>query len=89
MSQTVNSDDIDAFLTNAAWAICMTHHMMLQQTLGTAIFGRDMLFNIPYIADWNAIGWRQQTAVNHDAERMNKKHLDHNYASHWRKSPNT
>ena len=47
---------------------------------GAAIFGWNMLFDIPYIADWNAIGQRQQTAVNHDAERMNKKHLDHDYA---------
>ena len=45
MSQTVNLDDIDAFLTNAAWT-----------SPGTAIFGWDMLFDIPYIADWNAIG---------------------------------
>ena len=79
MSQTVNPDDIDAFLTNAAWAICTTHHMVLQSSPGTAIFGWDMLFNIPYIADWNAVGRRQQTTVNCDAERMNKKRLDHNY----------
>ena len=38
-----------------------------------------MLFDIPYIADWNAVGRRRQAAVNHDAERINKKHLDHNY----------
>ena len=79
MSQTGNSNDIDAFLTNAAWAIHATHHMVLQSSLGTAIFGQDMLFDIPYIADWNAIGWRRQTTVNYDTERMNKKHLDHNY----------
>ena len=58
MSQTVNSNNIDAFLTNAACAIYATHHMALQPLLGTAIFGRDMLFDIPYIADWNAIGQR-------------------------------
>ena len=58
MSQTVNPDDIDLFLTNAAWAICTTHHMALQLSPGAAIFGRDMLFDIPYIADWNAIGQR-------------------------------
>ena len=56
MSQMVDSNDIDAFLTNAAWAIRATHHTVLQSTPGTAIFGWDMLFNIPYIADWNAIG---------------------------------
>ena len=39
MSQTVDPDDIDAFLTNAAWAIHTTHHTVLQLTSGTAIFG--------------------------------------------------
>ena len=56
MSQTVNSNDIDAFLTNAAWAIHATHHTVLQLMPGTAIFGQDMLFDIPHIADWSAIG---------------------------------
>ena len=58
MSQTVNSNDIDAFLTNAAWAICATHHTVLQLSPGAAVFGRDMLFDIPYIADCNA-NWRR------------------------------
>ena len=39
MSETVDPDDIDAFLTNAAWAICTIHHTVLQLTPGTAIFG--------------------------------------------------
>ena len=55
MSQTVDPNDIDAFLTNAAWAICATHHTVLQSMPGAAIFGWDMLFDIPYIADWNAM----------------------------------
>ena len=51
MSQTVDSDDVDAFLTNAAWAIRATHHVVLQLMPGTAIFEWDMLFDIPYLAD--------------------------------------
>ena len=51
MSQTVDPDDIDAFLTNAAWAIRATHHTVLQLSPGAAIFGWDLLFDIPYIAD--------------------------------------
>ena len=79
MSQTVHSDDIDAFLTNAAWAIRTTHHTVLQLSPSAAIFGWDMLFDIPYIADWNTVGRRRQSTVNRDAERINKKCLDHNY----------
>jgi hypothetical protein len=29
---------------------------LLKASQGTAIFGRDMFFNITYIADWNKIG---------------------------------
>ena len=42
MSETVDSDRIDAFLTNAAWAICATQHMVLQSMPGAAIFGWDL-----------------------------------------------
>ena len=51
MSQTVDSDDIDAVLTNAAWAISATHHTVLQSMPGAAIFRQDVLFDNPYIAD--------------------------------------
>ena len=49
MANSVASSDIATFLTNVAWAICSTYHMVLKASPGTAIFGRDMLFNIPYM----------------------------------------
>ena len=58
MADTVTSDAVDEFLTNAAWALRSTYHTVLQSLPGAAIFGRDMLFDIPYVADWNAIGRR-------------------------------
>ena len=51
MADTVASSDIDAFLTDAAWAIHSTYHTVLKASPGAAIFGRDMLFNIPFLAD--------------------------------------
>ncbi len=56
MADIVSESDIADFLTNAAWAICSTYHMVLKASPGAAIFGRDMLFDIPFIADWNKIG---------------------------------
>ncbi len=56
MANSVAPSDIATFLTNVAWAICSTYHMVLKASPGAAIFGRDMLFKIPYIADWNKIG---------------------------------
>jgi hypothetical protein len=52
MEETVTPDDVDTFLDNAAWAICSTYHTVLKASSGAAIFGRDMLFNIPFIDDW-------------------------------------
>ena len=79
MSQTADSDDIDAFLTKAVWENCATHHTVLQSMPGAAIIGQDMLLDIPYMADQSAIGQCQQQAVNHHTERLNKKHLDLDY----------
>jgi hypothetical protein len=56
MVNTVVTSDIDAFLTDVAWAICSTYHTVLKVSPGAAIFGQDMLFNIPFLADWNKIG---------------------------------
>jgi hypothetical protein len=51
MAEPVNASDINIFLSDAAWAICSTHHTVLKASSGAAIFGRDMLFDIPFIAD--------------------------------------
>ena len=48
---TVTIEDVADFITSASWAICSTYQMVLNSMPGQAIFGRDMLFNIPYLAD--------------------------------------
>ena len=61
MATSVAPSDIAMFLTNAAWAIWSTYHKVLKASPDAAIFGRDTLFDIPYIADWNKIGdYRQR-----------------------------
>jgi hypothetical protein len=77
MAKTVTPDDVDVFLDNAAWAICSTYHIVLKASPGTGIFGSNMLFNIPFIANWNKIGdYRQcQTYLAH----KNSKQVDYDY----------
>ncbi len=59
MADSVAPSDIDAVLMDAAWAIRSTYHKVLQASPGAAIFGWDMMFDIPFIADWKKIGdWR-------------------------------
>ena len=52
MADTVRESDIADFLTNATWAVRSTYHTVLKASPGTAIFGRDMLFHVPFIANW-------------------------------------
>jgi hypothetical protein len=56
MADSVEPADIDTFIDNAAWAICSTYHTVLKASPGAAIFGQDMLANIPIVADWKQIG---------------------------------
>eukprot|EP00804_Cyclotella_cryptica_P029544 CCRYP_020579-RA/>CCRYP_020579-RA protein AED:0.50 eAED:0.50 QI:0/0/0/1/0/0/2/0/225 len=56
MADTVSNSGIADFLTYTAWAVHSTYHTALKTSPGAAIFGRDMLFDIPFIADWAKIG---------------------------------
>ncbi len=61
MADSVTPDDVNVFLDNVAWAIRSTYHRVLNASPGAAIFGRDMLFDIPFVADWHKIGERRQS----------------------------
>ena len=61
--ETCTPQMVDELLTNITWVVCSTYHTVLKSTPGAAIFGRDMLFDIPYRADWNQIGKRRQNLV--------------------------
>ncbi len=56
MAEMVKASDINVFLSDAAWAVCSTYHTVLKASPGAAIFGQDMLFDIPLIDDWQKIG---------------------------------
>jgi len=60
MADSVHPADIDSFIDNAIWAIRSTYHTVLKASPGAAIFGRDMLFDIPFVADWHKIGDNRQ-----------------------------
>jgi hypothetical protein len=79
MGDSVTLDDINVFLDNAAWAICSTYHMVLKASSGAAIFGPDMLFDIPFVADWHKIGEQRQSLTNHGNHCKNAKRIGYNY----------
>ncbi len=76
MAETVKASDIDAFIHDAAWAIRSTYHTVLKASPGATIFGRDMLFDIPFVADWYKIGERRQAITDRNNERENLKRID-------------
>ena len=62
-------------------AIRSTYHTVLKSTHGATIFGMDMLFNIPYVADWKKIGCRRQEQVECTNKYENSRCLPHDYAT--------
>ncbi len=79
MAKSVKAGDIDVFLSDAAWAICSTYHTVLKASPGAAIFRRDMLFDIPFIADWQKIGEHRQRLTDLNNARENKGRIDYDY----------
>jgi hypothetical protein len=79
MVETVKPSDIDVFLSDAAWAIRSTYHTVLKASPSAAIFGQDMLFDIPLIADWQKIGEHMQRLTDLNNTHENKGRIDYDY----------
>ena len=79
MANTVETSDIDVFLTDATWAMCSTYHTVLKASPGAAIFGQDMLFGIPFLSDWNKIGDDKQCQTDLNTEHENCSCHDWDY----------
>jgi hypothetical protein len=79
MAKSAKASDIDVFLLDAAWAICSAYHTILKASPGAAMFGRDMLFDIPFIADWKKIGEHRQRCFDLNTVHENKGRIDYDY----------
>ncbi len=79
MADSVTPGDVDVFLDNAAWAICSTYHTVFKASPGAVIFSCDMLFDIPFMADWHKIGELRQSLTDRGNQRKNAKHIDYDY----------
>ncbi len=79
MAELVKASDIAVFLSDAAWAVCSTYHTVLKASPGAAIFGREMLFDILFISDWQKIGEHRQRLTDLNNARENKGRIDYDY----------
>jgi hypothetical protein len=75
----VKASDIEVFVSGTAWAVRSTYHTILKASPGAAIFGQDMLFDIPFIADWQKIGEHRQRLTDLNNARENKGRIDYDY----------
>ena len=63
---------IGEILSNVGWDIRSTCHTMLGSSSDSAVFERDMLFDIPHLEDWDDIGKRRQEQVGKSRVLENK-----------------
>ncbi len=71
MAKSVEHADTDTFIDNAAWAIHSTYHTVLRASPSAAIFGRDMLFDVLFIADRKQIGKFRQNMTDRNNDNKN------------------
>ncbi len=79
MVNSVNPNVVDVFLDNATWAICSNYHPVLKASPDAAIFGCDILFDVPIMADWHKIGEQRQSLTNCGNQCQKVKCIDYNY----------
>jgi hypothetical protein len=65
-------DPFDYFLQSTAWDIRSTYHTTLQATPCQLVFGRDMIHNIAFRANWDQIQKRKQDITNKSNQKENK-----------------
>ena len=79
MQDTCTPAMIYELLANICLANCATYHTLLGHPPGAAIFGRVMLFDIPYLADWTKIGRIRQAQVDKSNITESQNRIDFDY----------
>ena len=78
--ETLEEDNpFDYFLQSTAWAIRSTYHTTLQATPCQLVFGRDMIHNIAFKANWNRIQKRKQDLIYKSNNKENKSRIPYEY----------
>ena len=70
-------DPWSGILAAAVFAMCSMYHTTLCTMPGQLIFGRDMILNMQYLADWTVIKVCKQQLICKNNIIENKKHIPH------------
>ena len=73
-------DQWDETLSSIEWAVRASYHRTIMATPGQDVFGRDMLFNLVSVVDWQVVTAAKQRQVDIDIVRENSKQVTHDYA---------
>ena len=78
-----NIDDAEAFVDSVLASVRYAMRSLVHRTLGVSpgaiIFGRDMLLNLPVVANWEQIRQRKQAQIDYDAARENRRRYTRDY----------
>src|SRR5687767_7031163 len=66
-------------LSATVFAVRSTYHTMLKKTPGQLVFGKDMIFNIKHVANWELICQNKQKLVDENNKRKNAMKVEHIY----------
>ena len=70
---------VDTALANAMYAHRATYTKALNASPGSVAFSRDMVLDIPFIADYNLIRDRRQQIVDRNLLLANRRRISHDY----------
>ena len=68
-----------SILSSVAWSVRYSYHSLLEAIPAQLVFGRNMIVNLKFAADWHAISRNKQTQVDKDNLRENSKRIAHDY----------
>ena len=72
-------DPWKGILSATAFAVRSTYHTTLKKTPGQLVFGRDMILNIKYIANWEYIRQNKQKMIENNNRAENAKRVAYSY----------
>ena len=79
-SNYLNEEDPwTGILATTVFAVRSMYHTTLRKTPGQLVFGRDMIFNIQHVANWEFIRQNKQCRIDKNNKAENAKRIDHQY----------
>ena len=70
---------LDTAIANIVFALQSSFHSSLQTTPGALAFGRDMILDLPVVADLNLIRERKQQLIDERLITANRKRFSYDY----------